>query len=165
MGGEPGRADDRDGAGEEGREANHPLKGLHAPHGDTDDGMEVVELEVLGEEAVLGLHHIGDGDVGEGAVEVGWGATDAVGQGVDEDDKEAGIVDEFIGSDEGFEAFGVAGEPSGEEDGVGAGGVELTEGAKAEPAFGDAFAGGKLEVAEEEELLRCSRERGSQEGG
>lgn len=165
MGGEAGRTDDGDGAGEEGREANHPLEGLHATHGDANDGVKVGEVEVLGEEAVLGLDHISNGDAGEGAVEVGWGATDAVGEGVDEDDKEAGIVDEFIGSDEGFEAFGVAGEPSGEEHGVGAGGVELTEGAKTDAALWDAFAGGKLEVAEEEELLRGSRERGSQQGG
>jgi len=72
-GGEAGRADDGHCEVHEVRMVDDPLEGLHAAHGDADDGMEVGDVEGFRQEAVLGLNHVGDGEGGEGHARLGFG--------------------------------------------------------------------------------------------
>lgn len=158
-------ADDGDGAGGHFGVADDPFEGLHPAHGDAGDGVEAGDAEAFSEQAALGFDHAGDGDFGEGGGRIRGRTTDAVAEGIDSDDEQAGGVEGAAGADHGFEAGGSAIEPGGEQDGVGFRGVEFPIGAEAEAAFGDAAAAG-IEAAEDVELLvgrRCGK--GGGEGG
>ena len=52
------RARDGDDPVDECRVPHGPLQRLHATHGDADDSIQVIDAEVLGQQAMLGVHHV-----------------------------------------------------------------------------------------------------------
>ena len=169
-----------DGFVHEGGKADGPLEGLLGSHGEADDGAEVLDVELFGEELVDGVDVVADGHDGEaGAVEwgrgVGGGGAAAVAEELRGDEEELAGVEcaGWVGG--GFEEEGVAVEVGHivgrEEDGVGVGGVEGAVGAVDDVGFGEDGAGFGVEVVEDEFValgcggLRCGGLGEGWEGG
>jgi hypothetical protein len=52
---------------QEGRIANGPFESLHAAHREAHYSVQMLDLELLGQKAILRCHHVGDAELRKGS--------------------------------------------------------------------------------------------------
>ena len=149
-----GGAGGGDDAVHEGGVADGPLEGLLGAHGEANDGLEVFDVEVVGEELMDDGDVVADGHDGEaravkGLRRVAGGRGAAVAEELGGDEEELVWVEGFSGADEKAVAVLLRHVVRGEEDGVVAGGVEVAVGAVEDVGLGQDGAAFGVEVVQD----------------